>query len=153
MICKFPVHVVCTWSAQNARINQRSLKLRPCARLILEQCLDRRVHNLTSAVCRKNKLPHQDCSTSYIPVLDFSCLSLEHKDPPSPSDEEFQSLAKTIYDAFSTVGFEKPRSAIRGRARAHNTKPNSTWFHKFLLQANRYECHVHLIAKEQAMIR
>ena len=50
-------------------------------------------------------MPDQDCSTSYIPLVDFSCLSLEHKDPPSPSDEGFQSLAKQIYDAFSTVGF------------------------------------------------
>ena len=74
-------------------------RLHAISRKTVRQC----VHSTSNP--EEEKMSDQDCSTSYIPVLDFSCLSLEHKDPPSPSDEEFQSLAKQIYDAFSTVGF------------------------------------------------
>ena len=40
-----------------------------------------------------------------IPVVDFSAMSLENKDPLSKNNETIKDLADQVYQAFSTIGF------------------------------------------------
>lgn len=42
---------------------------------------------------------------SGIPVVDFSAMSLKHKDPLSENGEAVKELADQVYQAFSTIGF------------------------------------------------
>ena len=44
-------------------------------------------------------------ATDEIPVLDFSALSLENKDPFSEISKDIEELADQVYQAFSTIGF------------------------------------------------
>ena len=40
-----------------------------------------------------------------IPVVDFSAMSLENKNPLSEDDPTIRDLADQVYQAFSTIGF------------------------------------------------
>lgn len=40
-----------------------------------------------------------------IPVVDFSAMSLENKNPLSEDDSTIRDLADQVYQAFSTIGF------------------------------------------------
>jgi len=40
-----------------------------------------------------------------IPVVDFSAMSLENKNPLSEDDPAIRDLADQVYQAFSTIGF------------------------------------------------
>ena len=40
-----------------------------------------------------------------IPVVDFSAMSLENKNPLSEGDPSIRDLADQVYQAFSTIGF------------------------------------------------
>ena len=40
-----------------------------------------------------------------IPVVDFSAMSLENKNPLSEDDATIRDLADQVYQAFSTIGF------------------------------------------------
>ena len=98
------------------------------------------VFRSTCAQFNKRRLQKEQTAPSRLFHVLHPCVGFQLFEPGTQRSSKSERrrisvLAKTIYDAFSTVGFEKPGSAIRGRARAHNTKPNSTWFHKFLLQA------------------
>ena len=42
---------------------------------------------------------------SGIPVVDFSAMSLTHKDPLKENAEAVKQLADQVYQAFSTIGF------------------------------------------------
>ena len=42
---------------------------------------------------------------SGIPIVDFSPMSLECKDPLNENEEAVKSLADQVYQAFSTIGF------------------------------------------------
>ena len=42
---------------------------------------------------------------SGIPVVDFSAMSLKHKDPLKENAEAVQELADQVYQAFTTIGF------------------------------------------------
>ena len=44
-------------------------------------------------------------ATDEIPVVDFSALSLENKDPFSEISKDIEELADQVYQAFSTIGF------------------------------------------------
>ena len=44
-------------------------------------------------------------ATDEIPVVDFSALSLENKDPFSKISKGIEELADQVYQAFSTIGF------------------------------------------------
>ena len=44
-------------------------------------------------------------ATDEIPVVDFSALSLENKDPFSKRSKDIEELADQVYQAFSTIGF------------------------------------------------
>nr|XP_058970280.1 uncharacterized protein LOC131796687 [Pocillopora verrucosa] len=44
-------------------------------------------------------------ATDEIPVVDFSALSLENKDPFSKISKDIEELADQVYQAFSTIGF------------------------------------------------
>ena len=44
-------------------------------------------------------------ATDEIPVVDFSALSLENKDPFSEISTDIEELADQVYQAFSTIGF------------------------------------------------
>ena len=40
-----------------------------------------------------------------IPVVDFSAMSLDNKDPLSENDQAIRIVANEVYRAFSTTGF------------------------------------------------
>ena len=40
-----------------------------------------------------------------IPVVDFSAMSLENKNPLNEDDATIRDLADQVYQAFSTIGF------------------------------------------------
>ena len=42
---------------------------------------------------------------SGIPVVDFSAMSLKHKDPLKENAEAVKELADQVYQAFTTIGF------------------------------------------------
>lgn len=42
---------------------------------------------------------------SGIPVIDFSAMSLMHKDPLKKNPEAVKELADQVYQAFTTIGF------------------------------------------------
>jgi len=42
---------------------------------------------------------------SGIPVVDFSAMSLKHKDPLKENAEAVKGLADQVYQAFTTIGF------------------------------------------------
>ena len=42
---------------------------------------------------------------SGIPVVDFSAMGLQNKDPLSENSEAIKELAYHVYQAFSTIGF------------------------------------------------
>ena len=44
-------------------------------------------------------------ATDEIPVVDFSALSLENKDPFSEISKDIEELADQVYQACSTIGF------------------------------------------------
>ena len=42
---------------------------------------------------------------SGIPVVDFSAMGLQNKDPLNENNEAIKELADQVYQAFSTIGF------------------------------------------------
>lgn len=44
-------------------------------------------------------------TVSHIPVVDFSAMSLEHKEPLRENVQSLEILADQVYQAFSTIGF------------------------------------------------
>lgn len=40
-----------------------------------------------------------------IPIVDFSAMSVEHKDPLKENFEAVKTVADEVYQAFSTIGF------------------------------------------------